>query len=448
MGGRHRSATELVRKSRNVSRTRVATLNVDTLTGRSCQLDEALERRGVDLCAVQETRWSCSKSRGIGRGLKAVLCGPMITSGVRMIISERFRDSIVSVERFNDRLMKIVVFVKERLYHFYSAYAPQSGCSDQAKEEFWSLHDEKTAEVQQKDVIIVAGDLNGHVGAVKEAYSCHGGLGYRSRDADDAKVVPMRRSPAASAVICTFKITPPRMKQVKRCGAARIKGWRMKEKEAAVISRVRLPTVTTVDETWKMATDAIRQAARLKLGTTKPERRKVDKQTWLWTDDVKAKDREKKSLYHVFLGDRKADNWREYPKAKKAAKKAVAVAGERPSSDRPQKGGKAMVFCSRPVHKITVKEAEAALQKLKPGKATEPDNLAADVWKSKLWYPAEWLAELFNQVLKDKKVPECWHISMTIPIWKKKGSPADCSNYRPIRYLSYSMKIFERFLGR
>ncbi|VDP47145.1 unnamed protein product [Heligmosomoides polygyrus] len=63
----------------------------------------------------------------------------------------------------------------------------------------------------------------------------------------------------------------------------------------------------------------------MELGTTKPRRRKVDKQTWLWTDDVKAKVREK-SLYHVFLGDRTADNCQKYQKAKKAAKKAVAVA--------------------------------------------------------------------------------------------------------------------------
>ncbi|VDP46820.1 unnamed protein product [Heligmosomoides polygyrus] len=100
----------------------------------------------------------------------------------------------------------------------------------------------------------------------------------------------------------------------------------MREKEAAVISRVRLPTVTTVDETWKMATDAIRQAAESELGITKPGRRKIDKQAWLWTNDVKAKVREKKSLYHVFLGERTADNWRKYQEARKAAKKAVAVA--------------------------------------------------------------------------------------------------------------------------
>ncbi|VDP36266.1 unnamed protein product [Heligmosomoides polygyrus] len=85
---------------------------------------------------------------------------------------------------------------------------------------------------------------------------------------------------------------------------------------------------------------------------------------------------------------------------------------------------------------------------MKPCKATRPVDLAADVWKSKLWYPAEWLAGFFNLVVKEKKVPECWRQSTTIPIWKKKGSPADCSNYRPIRLLSHSMKIFERILDR
>ncbi|VDP26175.1 unnamed protein product [Heligmosomoides polygyrus] len=95
-----------------------------------------------------------------------------------------------------------------------------------------------------------------------------------------------------------------------------------------------------------------------------------------------------------------------------------------------------------------MEETEAALKKMKPCKATEPDDLEADVWKSKLWHPAEWLAGFFNQVVKEKKVPECRHNSTTIPIWKKKGSPADCSNYCPTRLLSHSVKIFERILDR
>ncbi|VDO94500.1 unnamed protein product [Heligmosomoides polygyrus] len=100
----------------------------------------------------------------------------------------------------------------------------------------------------------------------------------------DTKIVPYETvAPQHRPLIYTFKITPPRLQQVEECGAPRIKWWRMKEKEAAAISRVRLPTVTTVDETRKKVTEAIRQAARLELGSTKPGRRKVHKQTWLWT---------------------------------------------------------------------------------------------------------------------------------------------------------------------
>ncbi|VDO97112.1 unnamed protein product [Heligmosomoides polygyrus] len=112
----------------------------------------------------------------------------------------------------------------------------------------------------------------------------------------DAKIVPYETdAPQHRPLVCTVNITPLRVQQVERCGAARIK---------------------------------------LEFGTTKPGRRKVDKQTWLWTDDVKAKIREKKSLYHVFLGDRTNDNWQKYQKAKKGAKKSVAVAKATHYGDR------------------------------------------------------------------------------------------------------------------
>uniref|UniRef100_A0A0N4WKS3 Group II intron reverse transcriptase/maturase n=1 Tax=Haemonchus placei TaxID=6290 RepID=A0A0N4WKS3_HAEPC len=67
----------------------------------------------------------------------------------------------------------------------------------------------------------------------------------------------------------------------------------LKKKEAAVVSSV-LSTVTTVDETWKGAAQAITRVARLKLGMTKPGRQKLAKQTWLWTDHIRDKVREKK----------------------------------------------------------------------------------------------------------------------------------------------------------
>ncbi|VDO93095.1 unnamed protein product [Heligmosomoides polygyrus] len=100
--------------------------------------------------------------------------------------------------------MKIVVAAKERLYHF-SAYAPQTGCSEQAKDEFWSLLDEKTAEIPLKDVIIVAGDINGHVGAAKDGYSCHGGFGYGSRNADGGRILEYAESPSLAIVNTVFR---------------------------------------------------------------------------------------------------------------------------------------------------------------------------------------------------------------------------------------------------
>ncbi|VDP03021.1 unnamed protein product [Heligmosomoides polygyrus] len=235
------------------------------------------------------------------------------------------------------------------------------------------------------------------------------------------------------------------------------------------------------------ATDAIRQGAQSELDITKPGRRKVDKQAWLWTDDVKAKVREKKPLYHVFLGEKTADNLRKYQEAKKAAKKAVAFAKATHYKDVNEKlesrhgvrylyrlakfrhrqtediekffgindeNGRLLMDREKalkrwrnyfeeistaefphpallstapthgPVQKITVEETEAAVKKMRPGKATGPDDVAAELWKSKFWYPAEWLAKFFNQVVAEKKVPECWRQSTTIPIWKKKCRPA------------------------
>ncbi|VDO98893.1 unnamed protein product [Heligmosomoides polygyrus] len=108
-------------------------------------------------------------------------------------------------------------------------------------------------------------------------------------------------------------------------------GLRMRSEGACSLldARVKCWTMlwgTIVDETWKKATDAITQAASSLLGTTKPGRRKFEKQTWLWTDDVKAKVREKESFYHASLGDKTTENWQKCQNAQKAAKKTVDVA--------------------------------------------------------------------------------------------------------------------------
>ncbi|VDP03250.1 unnamed protein product [Heligmosomoides polygyrus] len=105
----------------------------------------------------------------------------------------------------------------------------------------------------------------------------------RNRDqglVTDAEIVPYETvATQHRLLICTIKIAPLSTRQIERCGPARIKWWRLKENEAAVTSRIRLPTVTTVEETWRGATEAMLDAARSELGTTKPGRRNVDRQS-------------------------------------------------------------------------------------------------------------------------------------------------------------------------
>ncbi|VDP50283.1 unnamed protein product [Heligmosomoides polygyrus] len=80
--------------------------------------------------------------------------------------------------------MTNVVAAERRMYHLFSGYAPQTGCSERDTDEFRSLLDEKTDEIPSLDVIIVAGDLNGHIEARKGGYSCHGSFGCGSRNVD------------------------------------------------------------------------------------------------------------------------------------------------------------------------------------------------------------------------------------------------------------------------
>lgn len=109
-------ATELGPKSRNV-RVTVATLSVGTPTSCSCKSVEALE---TDFWSVRKAKWSCSRSKGAGLGFKTVLVP--VPQWCRLSASMRSK--------------KTAVASKERLYHFFSAYTPQTDRSDRGRDSF------------------------------------------------------------------------------------------------------------------------------------------------------------------------------------------------------------------------------------------------------------------------------------------------------------------------
>ena len=63
------------RKKAKKIKLKVATLNVETMTGKRREVGNLMEQRGVDIMCVYETRWKGEKARYIGGGNKMWYCG-------------------------------------------------------------------------------------------------------------------------------------------------------------------------------------------------------------------------------------------------------------------------------------------------------------------------------------------------------------------------------------
>ncbi|KAK3550594.1 hypothetical protein QTP70_000683 [Hemibagrus guttatus] len=81
---------------------------------------------------------------------------------------------------------------------------------------------------------------------------------------------------------------------------------------------------------------------------------------------------------------------------------------------------------------------------MKSGKAVGPDDIPVEVWKCLGEAAVEFLASLFNRVLESERMPEEWRRSVLVPIFKNKGDVQSCSNYRGIKLMSHTMKVWER----
>ncbi|KAK3559987.1 hypothetical protein QTP86_033672, partial [Hemibagrus guttatus] len=81
---------------------------------------------------------------------------------------------------------------------------------------------------------------------------------------------------------------------------------------------------------------------------------------------------------------------------------------------------------------------------MKSGKAVGPDDILVEVWKCLGEAAVEFLTSLFNRVLESENMPEEWRRSVLVLIFKNKGDMQSCSNYRGIKLMSHTMKLWER----
>ena len=126
---------------RNVEsiRLRIGTANVGTMRGRSVEIVEMVDRRRLDFCCLQETRWRGGSARTMGK-FKFFWTGcEEGTAGVGFLVAERWVEKVLEVKRVSARLMLLRVMVGGSVLNLISVYAPQVGRSMEKKRNFMFL---------------------------------------------------------------------------------------------------------------------------------------------------------------------------------------------------------------------------------------------------------------------------------------------------------------------
>ena len=99
------------------------------------------------------------------------------------------------------------------------------------------------------------------------------------------------------------------------------------------------------------------------------------------------------------------------------------------------------------VESIRKEEVRENMQRMKLGKAVGPDDIPVEVWKCLGESALKFLTKLYNRRMESERMPE-WRDSVLIQNFKNKCDVQSCSNYRGIKLISHTMKLWERIIDR
>ena len=99
------------------------------------------------------------------------------------------------------------------------------------------------------------------------------------------------------------------------------------------------------------------------------------------------------------------------------------------------------------VNCVIKEEVKNALRRMEKCKAVGPGELPVEVWKYMGKMGIKFLTRLFNRLLMGERMSKEGHAyPVLIPIYKNKGHAQCCGNYRGIKLMSYTMKVWERII--
>ena len=110
------------------------------------------------------------------------------------------------------------------------------------------------------------------------------------------------------------------------------------------------------------------------------------------------------------------------------------------------------VFLSRAnlkLHNISVtsKMVKKVRTNLETSKASGPDCIRVVVLKNCEPELSYILAELLNKCLKQSCFPNCWKVSLMVPVFQNIGESSTAKKYCPFSFLSVVSKVFEKFVS-
>ncbi|KAK3569126.1 hypothetical protein QTP86_024493 [Hemibagrus guttatus] len=419
--------------------------------------------------------------------------------------------------------MSLKLEIEGVMLNVVSGYAPQVGCELEEKERFWSELDEVMESIPTGERVVIGADFNGHVGEGNTGdEEVMGKFGVKERNLEGQMVVDFAKRMDMGVVNTYFQKREEHrvtyksggrstqvdyilcrrgnLKEISDCkvvvgeGVARqhrmvvcrmtlmvckkkrseieiekkTKWWKLKKEECCEEFRQRLRQAlggqVVLPDDWETTAEVIRETGRKVLGVSSG-RRKEDKETWWWNEEVQDSIQRKRLAKRKWDMDRIEENRQEYKELQRRVKREVSKAkqkayGELYTRLDTREGEKDLYRLARQrdrdgkdvqqvrvikdrhgrvltseesvqrrwkeyfeelmneenerekrvegvnsveqkVDKIRKDEVRKALKRMKSGKAVGPDDIPLEVWKCLGEAAVEFLASLFNRVLEN-----------------------------------------------
>ncbi|KAK3521712.1 hypothetical protein QTP70_015816, partial [Hemibagrus guttatus] len=362
------------------------------------------------------------------------------------------------------------------------------GCELEEKERFWSELDEVMESIPTGERVVIGADFNGHVGEGNTGdEEVMGKFGVKERNLEGQMVVDFAKR-MDMAVVNTYFQKREEHRVTYKSGGRRTqkkrskieiekktKWWKLKKEECCEEFRQKLRQAlggqVLLPDDWETTAEVIRETGRKVLGVSSG-RRKEDKETWWWNEEVQDSIQRKRLAKKKWDMDRTEENRQEYKELQCRVKREVSKAKQKAYDELytrldTREGEKDLYRLARQrdrdgkdvqqvrvikdrdgrvltseesvqrrwkeyfeelmneenerekrvegvnsveqkVDKIRKDEVRKALKRMKSGKAVGPDDIPVEVWKCLGEAAVEFLTSLFNRVLESERMPEEW----------------------------------------